>query len=261
MKIYGKNEYIENGFISATKKHINGDFPEHGHTFFEIEFILGGTGSYIVDGASYDIDKNMLFLLSPANIHSIKGCDAEIINIMFSCKLCSATSLYSFFKSGNAKVMKFSDEDAAFIRGLLNEIVTSQLVEYSETFLRCLLCKIASQSYDNSPKDNNYIQAAIIHILENFHTSLTLSKTAQYLSLAPSYFSSQFKKEMGIGYKEYLDNVRFEHALKLLKFTDMPVGEICTSSGFADYTNFTRRFKEKYHSTPTQYRQLAQSRM
>lgn len=259
MEILKKADFIENGFVSAVQKHINGDFPSHGHVFFEIEFILNGTGTYIVDGVSYDIDKNMLFLLSPTNIHSIKNCDAEIINIMFSCELCTAASLFLIFKSSAARMMTFSDNEAAFISGLLYEIISSQSVEYSETFLRCLLFKIAPKDYNNDSKDNTYIQAAIVHILENFHTGLTLSKAAEYLSLSPAYFSSQFKKEMGIGFKEYLDNIRFEHALKLLKFTDMPICKICISSGFSDYINFTRRFKSKYHCTPTQYRKMSKS--
>jgi two-component system response regulator YesN len=110
-------------------------------------------------------------------------------------------------------------------------------------------------------KDNTYIQAAIIYILENFHSSLTLEKTAKYISLAPAYFSSLFQKEVGIGFKEYLDNIRFDHALKLLTFTNMPVCEICSASGFADYTNFARRFKSKYHCAPTGYRKMNRERI
>lgn len=256
MEIYKKSTFIENSFVSAVKKHINGDFPEHGHDFFEIEFVIDGTGTYIVDGISYPIGKNMLFLMSPANIHAIKSCDAEIINIMFSCHLCSVTSLFPLFAPNTVRVMHFSDYDADFIHGLLHEVVSAQTVDYAEQFLKCLLYKIALKNHVHETKDNTHIQTAIIHILENFHTNLTLDKTAEYLSLAPAYFSSLFQKETGIGFKEYLDNIRFDHALKLLNFTNMPVCEICNASGFADYTNFARRFKSKYHCTPTGYRKF-----
>ena len=259
MKLYKKNKFIENGFVSAAQKHINGDFSEHRHDFFEIEFIIDGTGTYIIDGIPYTIGKNMLFLMSPAEIHAIKSCDAEIINVMFSCQLCSATSLFSLFNPSSARVMQFSDCDASLILGLLYEIISSKTIDYSEAFLNCLLYKMVSENHIHESKNNTYIQTAIIHILENFHTNLTLSKTAEHLGLAPAYFSSLFQKELGIGFKEYLDNIRFEHALKLLIFTGMSVCEICGLAGFADYTNFARRFKKKYHCTPTGYRKINKS--
>lgn len=261
MEIYKKSKFIENSFISAVQKRINGNFTEHGHDFFEIEFVIDGTGTYIVDGTPYPIGKNMLFLMSPANIHAIKNCDAEIINVMFSCHLCSATSLFPLFAPNTVRVLQFSDYDATFIHSLLSEVVLAQTFDYAEQFLRCLLYKTASKNNVQKTKDNTYIQAAIIYILENFHSSLTLEKTAKYISLAPAYFSSLFQKEVGIGFKEYLDNIRFDHALKLLTFTNMPVCEICSASGFADYTNFARRFKSKYHCAPTGYRKMNRERI
>lgn len=256
LKIYKKNEHIKNSFMSAVQKCIKGDYAEHGHDFFEIEFIIDGTGTYIVDGNSYPIDKNMLFLMSPIDIHAIKNCDVEIINVMFPCHLFSAPSLFPLFAPNAVRVFKFSDHDATFIHRLLCEVVSAQTIDYAEQFLRCLLYKIASNNDVQKTQDNTHIQAAIIYILENFYLSLTLEKTAEYLRLAPAYFSSLFQKEMGIGFKEYLDNIRFDHALKLLTFTNMPVCEICSASGFADYTNFARRFKSKYHCAPTGYRKM-----
>lgn len=52
--------YINN--IGASKKRINGDYSIHWHDFYEIEFILDGSGTYIIDGIDYPIKKGMLFL-------------------------------------------------------------------------------------------------------------------------------------------------------------------------------------------------------
>ena len=175
---------------------------------------------------------------------------------MFSCHLFSVALLFPLFAPNAVNVVQFSDYDAAFIHRLLSEVVLAKTIDYAEQFLRCLLYKTALKNDVRKARDNTHIQAAIIYILENFHSGLTLEKTAEYLRLAPAYFSSLFQKEMGIGFKEYLDNIRFDHALKLLTFTNMPVCEICSASGFADYTNFARRFKSKYHCAPTGYRKM-----
>ena len=56
------------------------------------------------------------------------------------------------------------------------------------------------------------------------------------------------------GFKEALDELRFSYAQKLLVFTELSVKEIQFRSGFYDYANFARRFRQKYGITPTQYR-------
>ena len=83
--------------ICASKKHIKGDFLNHGHDFFEIEYIISGSGTYFIDGKSYPIQDKMLFFISPSNFHAIKDCDAVIINVMFSCNLCDTNLLYCLF--------------------------------------------------------------------------------------------------------------------------------------------------------------------
>ena len=56
---------ITNGMLSAERKEIKGKFERHGHEFFEIEYIISGSGIYSVDGTEYRIEKNMLFFMSP----------------------------------------------------------------------------------------------------------------------------------------------------------------------------------------------------
>ena len=255
MKLFKKDQEINNGIMNAGKKHITGNFPEHGHEFFEIEYILNGTGTYTVDGTAYPIRKNMLFFISPANFHAVSDCEADLINIMFSCDLCDPSTLFRLYAPEAASAVCFSDTDGLLAERLFSEILTSPDLDYAVQFLRCILYKIASLL----PKDKNcmagsHIQTAIIYILENFRSNASLSHTAPYVGLAPAYLSNLFLKETGINFKVYLDNLRFDYAARLLLFTSMSISEICTDSGFTDYANFTRRFKIKYGCTPAAYR-------
>jgi len=62
-----------------------------------------------------------------------------------------------------------------------------------------------------------------------------------------------FKKETKTNFKEYLDSLRFEHAIKLMNMSDMNPKQICAECGFENYENFSRRFKSKYNISPSEY--------
>ena len=55
-------------------------------------------------------------------------------------------------------------------------------------------------------------------------------------------------------FKKYVDNLRFEYALKLLTNTESNIYEVCKQSGFNNYENFIRRYKKKYGISPLEYK-------
>ena len=59
---------------------------------------------------------------------------------------------------------------------------------------------------------------------------------------------------MGITVNEYLINARISYAKELLKYTDMPVGEIAFESGMNNVTHFINLFKSREEMTPLAYR-------
>lgn len=53
---------------------------------------------------------------------------------------------------------------------------------------------------------------------------------------------------------EYLARIRLQHALSLLRETELPVKEIAWESGISCASYFCRLIQEKTGMTPTQYR-------
>ena len=64
----------------------------------------------------------------------------------------------------------------------------------------------------------------------------------------------KYIKEHDMIPKEYLNNLRFEYAKKLLTESELTVQEVCDSCGFDDYPNFIRRFKNRFNMSPMQYK-------
>ena len=177
---------------------------------------------------------------------------------MFSCNLCDTNLLYCLFSANEVSSIQFSDNNSILIEKLLEEITENNEIDYTIPFLQCILYKLSKLNTDKKKSYASHIQSAIVYIMENFRTNITLKDTANYTKLAPAYLSSLFSKEIGTNFKVYLDNIRFDYAIKLLKFTTMSILEVCSKSGFSDYTNFTRRFKAKYGFTPLEYRKFYQ---
>ena len=57
-----------------------------------------------------------------------------------------------------------------------------------------------------------------------------------------------------MSFQEYLNSLRFEHALLLLKKTDMSVTEICLESGFSDSKYLNKRLKSVYNLSVKEFK-------
>lgn len=256
MRVYNNSNYISNGFIAASKKRFNVLQVPHSHDFFEIEFILEGTGIYEVDGVDYPIKKNTLFLLTPANIHSLRNVDAILMNVMFKSDFKNDFSDLAQLYQSYSPAFFLNDEDGDFLNSLLSEIVSvhEKDCQYAMNLLCCILHKLTLCYQPVSMPYLSYTQHAILYMLENFQTGVTLEMVATRLGLSKTYLSNLFFEQTGIGFKAYLDNIRFTYAQSLLNSTSLSINEVCESAGFNDYANFARRFKMRYHCSPSKFR-------
>lgn len=101
------------------------------------------------------------------------------------------------------------------------------------------------------------IKKAVEFISLNYSRQITLEKTADYVSMSPTYFSKKFKKEIGVGFNEYLRRYRLSEAEKLLK-SDFggSITDIAARCGFNDSNYFATVFRAEYGLSPKKFRQL-----
>lgn len=103
----------------------------------------------------------------------------------------------------------------------------------------------------NQPR---YIADAIRYIRAHYMENLQLPDISREVFLNEWYFSSQFKKHMGMSFKEFLNATRIEAAKRLLLENDLKVGQIAEMVGFSDATYFATTFKYNTGSTPKEFR-------
>ena len=257
MKILTNKDLIENDIISASEKTLLGDFPHHGHEFFEIELILDGDGIYEIDGTEYKIAPRTLFLMNPTNVHATRSADARIINIMFAYDPKNDMAEAGLLLLNQSPCFTLDEGDYEFLRVIFSEIVrvNESNAGYAMSLLRCALYRLdRGGSEENISIASSYVRRAVLFVHRNFASGIGLESVASHVGLTPSYFSDLFHKELGITFKAYLDDVKFSYAKKLLKYTSLPIEEIYFRSGFCDYANFARRFKQRCSMTPKEYR-------
>lgn len=94
------------------------------------------------------------------------------------------------------------------------------------------------------------------YINKNYSCDINLEKMSEMAGFNATYFSVLFKKETGMGFAEYLINIRIKVAKRLLADTNKNILDICLEVGYNDIKHFTKQFKKITKLTPSEYRKL-----
>lgn len=100
---------------------------------------------------------------------------------------------------------------------------------------------------------------AIQYIRRNYTQDVSLYQAAQEIGVNSSYLSRTFKEDCGIGFAEYLNNIRVTQAKYLMESTDIKLKEIVRMAGFNNYTYFFKVFKIMTGRTPVEYKAICKN--
>ena len=104
------------------------------------------------------------------------------------------------------------------------------------------------------PQDQSRIDRVCTFINENYKNPIRLKDAADILNMSATAFSRFFKKSTGKTFVSYVNALRIGWACKLLIESDMNIAEISYEVGFNNLSNFNRRFVERHHMNPREYR-------
>ncbi len=113
--------------------------------------------------------------------------------------------------------------------------------------------------FNQSNTGNQLITSIQTYIGKNYHDpDLSLKKISEVFSISESYFSYLFKAETGRNFSEYLEELRMQQAMHLLKETNTPLSELYVHLGYNNPNSFRRAFKKVYGSSPKAFRQTGE---
>jgi YesN/AraC family two-component response regulator len=93
-------------------------------------------------------------------------------------------------------------------------------------------------------------------LIEQRFTDINLSQQsiASTVKLSSAYIGKLFKESYNMSITEYMNEVRLNHAQKLLEGDSYTISEIMDKCGYANQSYFFRLFKGKVGTTPKEYR-------
>ena len=119
------------------------------------------------------------------------------------------------------------------------------------------LCKMLELAYMKQPqcaRDTSLIGEIRRYVQRNYASDVTEDLLCERFSCSKSYFSHGFKKNTGKTFRQYLTDLRIDHAKQLLERSSLTVTQIAFSVGFNDSNYFSNVFKSRVGVSPRKYR-------
>mgnify|MGYP000200036647 CR=1 FL=1 len=249
----------------------------HYHPEIELVYVEKGSGKrHIGNHLSYFNDGDLI-LIGPNLPHvgfmdRLTGDESEIVvqfrmdflgeDFFNTVELHEIKSLLELSKSGISFYGKTKNEVGILLKDFnWVKIKFDQLLQ----LLRILQNLASSQEYKvlnandglsviMNPQDNDKMDIIYDYVRGHFEDKIYLEDIAESVAMSIPSFSRYFKKMTGKTFSTFLMEYRVVHASKLLAEDQMSIAEICFSSGFNNFSHFTKSFKKITGHSPSAYK-------
>lgn len=153
-------------------------------------------------------------------------------------------------------LQRFRREDQTLLRLTDAAFKPRYTMEQMTGIIRESSLKLCEFIRDTVPAARTATREEILAVIEEkgLDPSCSLQLMADHFGMSVSNFSHHFKKTMGQNFKEYIDRLRIQTSIQLLRETDETLESIAQKSGYTNPSSFIRAFKKIMGTTPGQYR-------
>jgi len=265
----------------------------HSHDFYELYYFIGGDATYIIEGRRYRLKGGDILLIAPTNLHQldISSSATEYERIVLWLNPRYVRSL-STEKSNLASCFELCDRAGSHLlrnavlseniqRGLLGllgpqsgqnrsgETARTKAARdfgadiEAELAVKGILLELCRHLLSGRGRDlelpvcsNRTVAAAMDYIPSHLDGDLSLDTLSSVLHASKYYLIHVFREETGTTPHQYILKKRLVYSKQLLE-RSLPVTEVCSLCGFADYSHYFRAFRREYGITPGKYAELA----
>jgi len=250
----------------------------HRHSFFELLYILSGTGTHNVNGNIFKYRKGDFFLITPKDRHSF---DVETKTECFILRFHDNYVQFTMPANNGMKQLKSMLENANGYCGcilrnktdiqLIRPVIEAILSEkektdlYDKEFIRQLvntliIIAVRNLTLSLPEKINTYSDSKIMEIIHYIHSNtynpgkLTVKEISSMFNISQSYLGRYFKKHTGELLQQYIINHRINMIENRLFYSDMRINEIADEFGFTDESHLYKLFKKYRGDSPGSFR-------
>ncbi|HEY0827131.1 MAG TPA: AraC family transcriptional regulator [Bacilli bacterium] len=252
------------------------DNPVHKHSFFEVCYVVAGSGSYLDNGILFELKPGTLFCSRPEVWHQIRSeFGMFLIYVAFEFIEAesgqrSAAEYHDMLQAFNYITHAGDDESVIMVwKALLHQAgnATLGLTEAVKSLGYALLCsfpQVFNAQKSGQPGSDRgrltrmsfsrVLNQAQMFIRDNLSQPLLLDDVAATIHVSRRHLSRLFSEQTGQTYIHYVKQERIRHAAHVLKTTNRPIKEIAELTGFGSVHYFTNVFTAEMGRSPGQYR-------
>lgn len=273
MDAYNKRGYLNSDFkMFHLTDQISTEFEFHYHEFHKITIFISGNVQYFIEGKTYSLEPYDIVLVNRNDIHRVQvdpSVPYERIIVYISPGFMEAyrTDHYDLSycfekaKKEHSNVLRIHALEKSSLFKVTNRLERSfSDTEYAGDLYRQILflefmihlnraaLKNRAEFLDTSlynPKIVNLIQ----YINQHLTDSLTMDDLSARVYLSKYYMMRLFKAETGYTIGNYITYRRLLLARSLI-LKGVPITQACLSSGFQDYSTFSRAYKAEFQEPP-----------
>jgi AraC family L-rhamnose operon transcriptional activator RhaR len=251
---------------------------EHEHTFFELVYILSGTGQQCINKNTFAYHAGNLFLITPDDSHSFTiETTTQFFFLRFSDIYIKNSTLQSDSVQRLEFILQNANHEATCIlknqtdKALVKPIVEAIIREYVNrslynkelihqlvnTLIVVVARNLAMYLPDQINEQSEEKALAILqYIQHHIYTpeKISAENLGRHFGISESYLGRYFKKHTNETMQEYITHYRLKLIENRLMHSDMRIIEIANELGFTDESHLNRTFKKYKGVSPTAYR-------
>jgi AraC family transcriptional activator of pobA len=247
----------------------------HRHAYHELVWVRTGEGEHVIDGSTVPVRPGTVTVIGRGQVHvfqraqSISGAVVrfgdEVLRTGESARIGPEWLLAG--RGGRSVAVAAHDRDRldGLIAALAREVERppDRVTDELERHLLAVLLLWLERWYDASRTERREADDAEVELHRRFSALLETQFAAHHgarhyadaLGLPQAALSHALTRVTGRGTKELVTDRVMVEARRLLRFTDLTVGQIAHQVGFRDQLYFSRAFKRAAGEAPVAYRE------
>jgi AraC family transcriptional activator of pobA len=269
---------VEDGSFGADSA--RGPRPPHRHDYHELIWTRSGTGHHLIDGEVVAVEPNAVTLIGRGQVHVFeraRGLYGAVVR--FGDELLHGDPHARadpgwLLASRGVRTIAVPPGDVPRLEATIDALAAetrrpadSRSIDLQRHFLTALLLWVerwyeATRTQQRDADDAELqLYRRFVEVLErDFARHHHAGHYADELRVPQSVLSRALTKVTGRGTKELVTDRRMLEAARLLRFTDLTVGEVAYRAGFSDQLYFSRAFKRHHGEAPMTYRERLRGR-